>query len=116
MQNLGKPELEKVWQRRKPDADGKLGPIRADRVTKSKSSCGGELEKQLARRTQLLDQVSRRACVRAKFFLDLSSTHNWLNTVVATFQIEGNPLTSTVAKKLGSATQLTHSDAGEVHV
>ena len=58
MQNLGKPELEKVWQRRKPDADGKLGPIRGDRVAKSKSSCGGELEKQLARRTQLLDQVS----------------------------------------------------------
>ena len=46
-------------QRRKPDAEGKLGPIRADRVTKSKSSCGGELEKQLARRTQLLDQVGQ---------------------------------------------------------
>jgi hypothetical protein len=57
VQNLGKPELEKVWQRRKPDADGNLGSIRPDRVNKSKSTCGGELEKQLARRTQLLDQV-----------------------------------------------------------
>lgn len=45
-------------QRRKADAEGNVGPIRADRVHKAKSSCGGELEKQLARRTQLLDQVS----------------------------------------------------------
>ena len=58
VQNLGKPELEKVMQRRKPDASGNVGPIRADRVSKPKSSCGGELEKQLARRTQLLEEVS----------------------------------------------------------
>ncbi len=58
-QNLGKPELEKVMQRRRPDAEGNLGPIRADRVHKAKSAAGGELEKQLARRTQLLDEVSQ---------------------------------------------------------
>lgn len=69
MQNLGKPELEKIYQRRKADAEGKLGPIRADRVNKTKSSCGGELEKQLARRTQLLDQV-REERVKERRMLD----------------------------------------------
>lgn len=54
---MGKPELEKVMQRRRADADGHAGPIRPNRVNKTKSSCGGELEKQLARRTQLLEEV-----------------------------------------------------------
>ena len=55
---MGKPELQKVMQRRKADAYGNVGPIRPDRVNKTNSSSGSELEKQLARRTQLLDQVS----------------------------------------------------------
>ncbi len=57
-QNLGRPELQQVMQRRKADADGNLGSIKPDRGVKVKSSSGGnELEKQLARRTQLLDEV-----------------------------------------------------------
>lgn len=59
---MGKPELQKVMQRRKPDADGNIGPIKPSQVGRNRpSSPGGELGKQLARRTQLLEQVSKKA-------------------------------------------------------
>ena len=51
-------------QRRRPDAEGNVGHIRPDRAHKAKSAAGGELEKQLARRTQLLDEVGR--CIKGE--------------------------------------------------
>lgn len=59
---LGKPELQKVMQRRKPDADGKIGSIRPPErngVTQAGGSCAdNELATQLARRSQLVHTVS----------------------------------------------------------
>lgn len=59
---LGKSELEKVMQRRKPDAEGRTGPIRADRVTTSKqnlSTADNELAQQLARRSHFIEEAER---------------------------------------------------------
>ena len=59
VKNLGKPELMKVMQRRKVDADGKPGPIKANRASSAaNSNCEGELAAQLARRTQIINDVS----------------------------------------------------------
>ena len=59
---LGKPELQKVMQRRKPDADGKIGSIRPPErngVSQAGGSCAdNELASQLARRSQLVHTVS----------------------------------------------------------
>ena len=46
-------------QRRKPDAEGRVGPIKANRVSSVKSIALGndELAAQLARRSQLLEKV-----------------------------------------------------------
>ena len=44
-------------QRRKADADGKPGPIRPNKPM-AKSNCEGELAAQLARRTQIINDVS----------------------------------------------------------
>ncbi len=61
-QNLGKPELEKVMQRRRLDADGRPGAIRNSRTPSPNPAAGGrgdnELAAQLKRRTQLLEDVS----------------------------------------------------------
>ena len=58
IQNLGKPELEKVMQRRRADKDGKPGPIRAGDRSSVKSVCpDNELASQLAKRTTLLEEV-----------------------------------------------------------
>ncbi len=61
-QNLGKPELEKVMQRRRLDADGRPGAIRNGRTPSPNPTAGGrednELAAQLKRRTQLLEDVS----------------------------------------------------------
>lgn len=58
---LGKPELQKVMQRRKADADGKVGSIRPPErngVTQAGGSCpDNELATQLARRSQLVQTV-----------------------------------------------------------
>ena len=59
IKNLGKPELMQVMQRRKVDADGKPGPIKANRASSAKSTCEGELAAQLARRTQIINDVSK---------------------------------------------------------
>ena len=48
-----------VMQRRKVDADGKPGPIKANRASSAKSTCEGELAAQLARRTQIINDVSK---------------------------------------------------------
>ena len=48
----------KVMQRRKVDADGKPGPIKANRPVTPKSDCEDELAAQLARRTQIINDVS----------------------------------------------------------
>ena len=48
----------KVMQRRKVDADGKPGPIKANRASSAKSTCEGELAAQLAKRTQIINDVS----------------------------------------------------------
>lgn len=54
---LGKPELERVMQRRRPDADGKAGSIRpVERSNNTRGSCmDNELETQLARRSKAID-------------------------------------------------------------
>jgi hypothetical protein len=54
---LGKPELERVMQRRRPDADGKVGSIRpAERSNITRGSCmDNELETQLARRSKAIN-------------------------------------------------------------
>ena len=58
---LGKPELERVMQRRRPDADGKAGSIRpVERSNNTRGSCmDNELETQLARRSKAIDTVSK---------------------------------------------------------
>ena len=58
--NLGKPELEKVMQRRRQDADGKAGSIKPNRSPSPNPQGGGndELTAQLRRRTQLMEDVS----------------------------------------------------------
>ena len=49
-------------QRRRPDADGNIGSIKPSSSSKNRaSSPGGELGEQLARRTQLLEQVLEHA-------------------------------------------------------
>ena len=60
---MGKPELEKVMQRRKPDADGRVGPIRPEKNT-PKPSTTDELAEQLLKRTQKLEDVRRGEGVR----------------------------------------------------
>ncbi len=59
--NLGKPELEKVMQRRRLDADGRPGAIRNNRSASPNPAGGGgdELAMQLKRRTQMLEEVSQ---------------------------------------------------------
>ena len=47
----------KVMQRRKADADGKPGPIKPSKAP-AKSNCEGELAAQLAKRTQIINDVS----------------------------------------------------------
>ena len=62
-QNLGKPELEKVMQRRKLDAEGKAGSIRGDQLTVGgRTTANDELAAQLSRRSYLLEEVC--VCVR----------------------------------------------------
>ena len=58
---LGKPELERVMQRRKPDAGGKVGSIRPTHTTNNRrDECmDNELASRLARRSQAVDQVSK---------------------------------------------------------
>jgi len=59
-QNLGKPELEKVMQRRKLDAEGKAGSIRGDQLTVGgRTTANDELAAQLSRRSYLLEESSR---------------------------------------------------------
>ena len=64
VKNLGKPELVKVMQRRRADVDGKPGPIKGNRSTAAKSACEGELATQLARRTQIIEDVSQQCCLQ----------------------------------------------------
>ncbi len=60
IKNLGKPELEVMMQRRRVDADGKPGPIRAKQASKSvPTAASGELASQLARRTLLLEEAEK---------------------------------------------------------
>ena len=47
-------------QRRRPNAEGRAGPIKAGKSTSSGSDTTPELASQLARRTLLLDEVSER--------------------------------------------------------
>eukprot|EP00731_Ephydatia_muelleri_P022060 Em0014g651a len=59
-QNLGKPELEKVMQRRKPDAEGRVGPIRPEKSI-PKPAATDELAEQLSKRTQKLEDAEKQA-------------------------------------------------------
>ena len=63
-QNLGKPELEKVMQRRKLDAEGKAGSIRGDQLTVGgrTTAANDELAAQLSRRSYLLEEVCVCVC------------------------------------------------------
>ena len=58
VQNLGKPELEKVWQRRRADADGKPGSIRPAKPSSNSTPANDELAVQLAKRSSMLEEVS----------------------------------------------------------
>ena len=64
-QKLGKPELEKVMQRRKLDAEGKAGSIRGDQLTVGGGTAtpNDELAAQLSRRSFLLEEVCLCVCV-----------------------------------------------------
>ncbi len=57
VQNLGKPELEVVMRRRRPDADGKPGSIKGRQTTASPPL--GELASQLAKRATLLQEAEK---------------------------------------------------------
>lgn len=60
IKNLGKPELEVVMQRRRLDADGKPGPIKAKQASQSRgTTTNSELASQLARRTLLLEEAEK---------------------------------------------------------
>ena len=58
-QILGKPELEKVMQRRKLDSEGKAGSIRGDKMSVGgqRSDASSELAAQLSRRSHILEEV-----------------------------------------------------------
>ena len=60
-QILGKPELEKVMQRRKLDSEGKAGSIRGDRMSVGgqRSDASSELAAQLSRRSHILEEAAK---------------------------------------------------------
>ena len=54
---LGRPELERVMQRRRPDADGKVGSIRPTEKCNRGSCMDNELETHLSRRSKAIENV-----------------------------------------------------------
>jgi hypothetical protein len=70
---LGRPELEKVMQRRRPDADGKVGSIRpTDRTTGGGSCVDNELATQFARRSQVVQNEERTSEKQKPEFMTVS--------------------------------------------
>ena len=54
---LGKSELQKVMERRRPDAHGNIGRIRAEKNGAHSTTIEGELAEQLAKRSHLVENV-----------------------------------------------------------
>ena len=81
IQNLGKPELEKVMQRRKLDAEGRPGSIKGG--VGSSTTADGELAAQLARRSHLIEEVRRWIL----FFTSVLSIRVGEINVIASFKV-----------------------------